>query len=114
MQTEKLRVLVLVFCVQDERLWVYDQASGVNHLIPLTNFYNELMLHAKVRDPAVALNMKRLFVDLEHYSDTALAGAFASYNKLKTKIHFDEELQIAEEPRPSLFRRIRSRLLKQH
>jgi hypothetical protein len=112
LQTDKGRTLVLALCRRDERIWVYDAISGVNHPIPLTNFYNELMLHANVRDPKIALNSKRLFMDLHSYSDASLSRAFASYNKLKTKIQFEDRLQITGEEKPSWFGRLRSRILK--
>lgn len=112
LQTVKGRTLVLAFCGRDERMWVYDSVSGVNYLIPVTNFYNELMLQAKVRDPRVALDSKRLFTDLSGYSDATLARAFATYNKLKTKIHFEERLQGPESAEPSFLRRLRTRILK--
>ena len=114
MQTEKGRSLVLALCGKDGRIWVHDAVGGVNHLIPVTNFYNELMLHANVRDPGVALNSKRLFTDLRNYSDATLSGAFATYNKLKTKIPLAEQLQISAEAKPSFFRRLRSHILKQY
>jgi len=110
MLTEGGRKLVLALCGRDGRIWVYDEKSGVNHPIPLTNFYNELMLNANVRDPGVALNSKRLFDDLNNYSDVMLSKAFASYNRLKTKVVFEDQLQITRERKPSLFRRLRSRI----
>ena len=114
MKTEKGRTLVLALCGGDERIWVYDEASGVNHPVPLTNFYNELMLQANIRDPDVALHARRLFENLADYSDTVLSKAFATYNKLKTKISFEDQLQIPGSPRPSLIQRLRSRFLKTH
>ena len=111
MQTERGRRVVLALCKQDGRIWVYDEVTGVNHLIPLTNYYNELMLHANVRDPKVALNSKRLFTDLQNHSDATLSRAFASYNKLKTKIAFEDQLQIAGERRLTFFQKLRTRLL---
>jgi len=112
LHTQQGRNVVLAVCRKDGRIWVYDEASGVNHPIPLTNFYNELMLQAKVRDPDVALNSKRLFADLQNYSDAMLSKAFASYNNLKTKIVFEDQLQIPGERTPSLFHRLRSRIFK--
>ncbi|MDE3057423.1 MAG: hypothetical protein KGJ59_05655, partial [Bacteroidota bacterium] len=47
--------LVLAACPSDKRLWIYDGSDGVVHLIPVTNFYNELMMHKRVRDPEIAL-----------------------------------------------------------
>ena len=84
---------VLAICVHDKRLWVYDSTSEMNRLIPLTNFYNELMLHKNIRDPNIALQAKRLFDDLPRYTDADLTYAFLTYNKIKTKIHIDGTLE---------------------
>jgi len=112
MRTDKGRKCVLALCKTDERIWVFDEANGVNHPIPLTNFYNELMLSANIRDPNIALNSKRLFTDLQKYSDQSLSRTFASYNKLKTKIVFEDNLQITGEGATSWFRSLRARILK--
>jgi hypothetical protein len=79
--------LVLALCATDRRLWVYDPTTGVNRLIPVTNFYNELMLHKNIREPEIALNSRRLFTDLPRFSDSDLAYAFLTYNKIRTKVH---------------------------
>ncbi len=76
----------LAVCPADRRLWVHDASSLVNRLIPVTNFYNELMLHKGIRDPGVALDSKNLFKNLRGYSDGDLRMAFRSYNQLKTKV----------------------------
>ena len=78
--------LDLALCAYDRRLWVHDSSTGVNRLIPVTNFYNELMLHKNIRDPGIALDSRRLFADLDAYSDSDLTYAFLTYNKIKTKI----------------------------
>ena len=78
---------VLALCAIDKRLWVYDAATGMNLLIPLTNYYNELMLHKNIRDPKIAFDAKRLFSELSNYSDAELTYAFLTYNKIKTKVH---------------------------
>lgn len=79
--------VVLGICPHDRRLWVYESSTGVNRLIPVTNFYNELMLHKNIRDPGLALESRRLFTDLPAYSDSDLTYAFLTYNKIKTKVH---------------------------
>lgn len=80
---------VLAVCAADRRLWVHDDATRVNRLIPVTNFYNEIMLHRNIRDPKIALDSRRFFTDLERYSDADLALAFRTYNALKTKVRVD-------------------------
>jgi hypothetical protein len=81
--------LVLAICVGDRRLWVHTAASLVNRLIPVTNFYNEIMLHKNIRDPKIALDSRRLFADLGSFTDGDLARAFETYNALKMKVHVD-------------------------
>lgn len=76
----------LAVCPADRRLWIHDAVTGACRPIPLTNYYNELMLLREVRDPAVALDGSRFFADLPGYSDADLAGAFLRYNRLMTKI----------------------------
>jgi hypothetical protein len=92
--------------------WLYDGMDGVIHQIPLTNFYNELMLHANIRDPKIALNAKRLFTDLRDYTDTDLVRAFASYNKLRTRVALDDGIQIPVGKKRSLWSALRSQFLK--
>jgi hypothetical protein len=91
-EVENVR-FVLALCRSDKRLWVYDTSSGVNRLIPVTNFYNELMLHKNIRDPKIALDAKLLFMDMEKYSDDDLTYAFLTYNTLKTKVRIEGKIE---------------------
>lgn len=79
-------IFVLALCPTDRRIWVHDPRSLVNHLIPVTNYYNELMLHKSIRDPKIALDAKHLFGDPSRYSDSDLAYAFITYNKLRSRV----------------------------
>lgn len=106
MNTEAGQKLVLGVCARDRRLWVHDEATGINHPIPVTNFYNELMLHKNVRDPAVALDAKRLFLDLNKFNDIELTRAFVTYNKLRTKVGLDRQIVVPEERKPSWLKQI--------
>ena len=83
MASGKGQSYALAVCSHDERIWVHDRQSGVNHLIPVSNFYNELMLHRNIRDPKVALDAKNLFRDLKKYSDADLKHAFRTYNRVR-------------------------------
>ncbi|HET7152282.1 MAG TPA: hypothetical protein VFJ29_00820, partial [Candidatus Kapabacteria bacterium] len=60
--------------------------DGTNHLIPVTNFYNELMIFKQIRDPKVALDHKNLFTYLTQFTDAELIGAFKHYNVLYKKV----------------------------
>jgi hypothetical protein len=106
MQTQGARKLVLAICAHDKRLWVYDSDTGVNHPVPVTNFYNELMLHLNVRNPKIALNAQRLFVNLAEFSDGDLFRAFRSYNQIRTKVNIDSTMSIPGEKRSSFLNRM--------
>lgn len=102
---------VLALCAHDKRLWVYDSTTQINHLIPVTNYYNELMLHKKIRDPKIALDAKRLFTELDSYSDTDLTHAFLTYNALRAKVHIAGIIEPVQKGRQSL-RKILRNILK--
>lgn len=106
------RQLVLAICVRDRRLWVYDDRTGVNHPIPVTSFYNELMLHRNVKDPKIALDSRRLFTALGTFRDIDLVRAFMAYNRLRTKVILDEPLEITEEEHVGWLARARRWLRK--
>jgi len=74
----------------EQRLLLHDGNSGMIHLIPITSFYNELMLHKNIRDPKIALNARLLFQNLPSYSDDDLRSSFISYNKLKPRVSIVE------------------------
>jgi hypothetical protein len=76
----------LAVCVNDKRLWISDEGDGVNHLIPVTNFHNAIMLHKNIRDPERALAAGNFFRDLHTFSDADLTAAFVQYNKLRKKV----------------------------
>jgi hypothetical protein len=106
MHTESGRLLVLAVCAADKRLWVYDERSGINHPIPVTNFYNELMLHKNIRDPQIALDSAKLFSDLSTFSDGDFIRAFVTYNKLRMKVVLEKAIVLPEEKPLSLFGRV--------
>lgn len=111
-KTELQRRLVLALCRYDKRMWVHDEQTGVNHPIPVTNFYNELMLHKHIRDPKIALDAQRLFSDLQTFSDAELTMAFSTYNRLRTKIVLNEIIHLEQVKQQSLWQRLGSFLSK--
>lgn len=104
--------LVLAICSKDHRLWVYDAQTRVNHPIPVTGFFNELMLQKKAQDRRAVPDSKRLFTDLGTYSDAALTGAFSSYNRIRTKVFLGEPLVVPTEESLNWFSRATRRLFK--
>jgi hypothetical protein len=74
---------------QENRLWLHDAKTGVNYLLPITNYYNELMLLKRIRDPKIALRSSLLFTDLDSYSDADLRGACVAYNRLRPRVELN-------------------------
>lgn len=108
MSTKSGRRMVLAICSLDRRLWVSDEQTQVNHPVPITNFYNELMFQQHIRDPKIALHPERLFSSLNAYQDEALIGAFRSYNMIRTKVLLEDEIIVPAAKRKTLFDRVRA------
>lgn len=108
MSTASGRRMVLAICPLDKRLWVCDERTQVNHPVPITNFYNELMFRQHIRDPETALHPERLFSSLSAYQDEVLIGAFRSYNMIRTKIPLEDEIIVPAAKRRVLFDRVRA------
>jgi hypothetical protein len=79
-------------------LWLYDARTMVTTLVPVTNFYNELMMLKGVRDPKIALDHKRLFTELDGFTVAELRDAFFRYNGAYRKVA--PERLFREESRP--------------
>jgi hypothetical protein len=78
--------LVLGIARNERRLLLHDSSTGMIHLIPITNFHNELMLAKNIRDPKIALNSNLFFQNLQSYSDNELRAAFVAYNNMKRRV----------------------------
>lgn len=92
-QAREVRIsetLVLGILSSEQRLLLHHSRTGMVHLIPITGFYNELMVHKNIRDPKTALNAKLLFQNLPSYSDEDLRSSFISYNRLKRRVSIAE------------------------
>ncbi len=72
---------ILAFAPAHKKIWLHESKNGVNHLIPMTNYYNELMRFRRTKDPEQALNPKLMFEKLSEFSDFELINAFVLYNK---------------------------------
>lgn len=101
--------LTLVIAHHDRRLWLHDATTRMNHLIPITNFYNELMLHKAVRDPRIALDASRFFDEHRQYADGDLRAAFLAYNRLIRRVAI---ASAEEQPQPKGWRARLGRFFK--
>jgi hypothetical protein len=79
-------VLTLAIAPQERRIWIYDRVSGMNLLLPVTNFHNELMLCKGIRDPKVALDIGQFFIGQAAYTNGDLREAFIRYNAIRRRV----------------------------
>ena len=78
--------VTLAFAPAEKRIWMHERSSGVVRLIPITNYYNELMIRRGIRDPRIALHPSLLWENLHAYPDGDLVQAFVAYNAIRTRI----------------------------
>jgi hypothetical protein len=81
--------IVLAIAPSHKKIWVYDNSYMVNHFIPVSNFYNEIMKFDDIKDPKIALDPKRLFNKTNEFSDKEIIAGFISYNKQWKRISLD-------------------------
>ena len=79
--TIKPKEFILAVVPNEKKIWLYEAASGVNHLIPVSNYYNSLMLYRNERNAEKVLNPNLFFDNLGIYNDMELKSAFELYNK---------------------------------
>ncbi|NWF51126.1 MAG: hypothetical protein HXY49_11365 [Ignavibacteriaceae bacterium] len=82
---------VLAFSVTFKKIWLYDFSSGVNTILPVTNFFNEVMRVKNIRDAKIALKPGSFFERLDTFTDLELASALLSYSKYLHSIKIDEK-----------------------
>jgi hypothetical protein len=84
--------LVVVIAPIHKKVWVYEHNSGINYLIPVTNFYNEIMRIKKIKDPKIALDPNRIFSKTNEFSDEEIGQGLLLYNKYLRRINIDYSL----------------------
>ncbi len=92
-QLNSRRDLLLVIAPARRVLWIHDAYELTNLLIPVTNYYNELMLLKGIRDPHRALDHRWLFLEPNGFTDAELRRAFARYNRAFPKV---DPVRVAE------------------
>ncbi len=78
-----------------KKLWLHSYKNGINLLLPVTNFYNYLMLVKNIRSAEIVFKPDRLFSELNSFKDDELIKAFTAYNKYfrHVNLNFDEPAQ---------------------
>lgn len=83
---------VLAICPLSKKIWLHESESGINHIIPLSNFFNELMRLKNVKDEKIITNPSAFFKEIDKYSKRDIKLAFLLYNKYLEKFDFGDEL----------------------
>jgi hypothetical protein len=72
-----------------KKIWLHEYFTGVNHLIPVTNFHNQLMMLKNIRDISLISNHALFFKNLSSYSDKEIISAFILYNNYFKRFSID-------------------------
>lgn len=89
--------LILVVSPSDKKIWLHEIDSGVNHIIPVTNFFNELLRERKeILDRVDGLNINFIFENIDKFSDADINNAFINYSKLFGKVDIGAYEKIEE------------------
>lgn len=82
--------LVLALSPANHSIWLYDSHSEVNHVVPVTNFINELIRGDKRIDKKEGINLDYVFSNLKLFSLDDFRRALVEYNKHWHKIDMGE------------------------
>jgi len=72
---------ILAIAPVHEKIWLHNIISGVNSIIPISNFYNSLMMNKNVRNSKTLSSPKSIFRNLSTFSDNDLSLSLFAYDK---------------------------------
>lgn len=78
---------ILAIAPSHKKMWVYEFETGINHLIPISNYYNHLMLVKGIRNSSEVLRPALLFKNLSKFNSKEIVSAFFLYNKYMKHIN---------------------------
>ena len=82
--------VVLTISLNKRAIWLYEQETQINHIIPVTNFINELLRGNTKIDRTKGININYVFENIKIFSDNDIVKAFIQYNKQYRKINLPE------------------------
>lgn len=71
----------LVIDKSNKKIWLHNFYTGVNHIIPVSNYFNELMRLKKIKDENLFRSPSMFFNKLDDFSEEDFKLAFYQYNK---------------------------------
>ena len=87
---EKKGEAVLVFSINFRTIWLYENKSKINYIIPVTNFINELLRGNTKIDRRKGININYVFNNPGLFDDSDIVKAFVQYNKQYHKINLPD------------------------
>lgn len=84
---------LLAVCPLSKKIWLHEYETQVNYIIPLSNFFNELMRVRKIKDEKSLQSPSSFFMQIEKYSDYEIKLAFLLYNKYIKRFNFGDILE---------------------
>ncbi len=98
---------ILAISVAKKVLWLHHESSGFNQLLPLTNFYDELLRTKHIRDAKLISHPASFFEMVDDFTDTEYIKALLEYDK-KAHRKFDTTGIIIEtvKPKKSIFQKL--------
>jgi hypothetical protein len=82
---------VLAISPAGQRIWLYDDNTKLNYIIPVTNFLNELLRGNSEIDRTKGVNIDYIFKNLDLFKDEDVVKAFVQYNKQYKKIDLPDK-----------------------
>jgi hypothetical protein len=89
---------VLSIASSHKKIWLHEYKSGINFLVPLTNFYNELMRVNNIKDASIALKPTSFFERIDNFNDEQIVLAFFSYNRYLRKFDIQNITTVKSTP----------------
>ncbi len=78
---------ILVIDKTNKKIWLHDHQSGVNHIIPVSNYFNELMRLKKIKDENFFRSPSLFFNKLDEFNEEDFKLAFYQYNKFMRRFN---------------------------
>ena len=98
---------LMVIAPAHKKIWLHETSSGVNHLVPVSNLYNYLMMMKNIREADIVSKPVLFFQNHNNYNDAEIMSAFLVYNKYFKKFKIDYsgfEFQSAKPKKKSIFK----------
>lgn len=103
-------IIDLVITSKHKRIWIYDYNLKTNKFIPVTNFYQEILKVAGIKDVKTMTDINFFFSNLNKFSNNQIREAFINYNRYWKKFDLKKETP-SKTVKKNFFKKIFERLL---